>query len=68
MSQAYAIDVHSQTAGVAVGVPGDFKFFSSGPAFDALEGRIFPSLQHVDRAARDLAAGRRRDRRVQPPL
>lgn len=66
MSQAYAIDVHSQTAGIAVGHPGDFKFFSSGPAFDALEGRIFPSLQHVDRAARDLAAARPRSRRVQP--
>ncbi len=64
MSRAYAIDVHSQTAGVAVGTQGDFKFFSSGPAFDALEGRIFPSLQHVNRAARDLAAARPRGRRL----
>ena len=63
MSQAYAIDVHHQTAGVAVGAPGDFKFFSSAPAFDALEGRIFPSLQHVNRAARDLAVTRPRGRR-----
>jgi len=55
MSQAYAIDVHHQTAGVAVGVPGDFKFFSSGPAFDALEGRIFASLRHVNAAASELA-------------
>lgn len=55
MSRAYAIDVHHQTAGVAVGVPGDFKFFSSGPAFDALEGRIFATLRHVNAAARELA-------------
>ena len=55
MSRAYAIDVHHQTAGVAVGVPGDFKFFSSGPAFDALEGRIFASLRHINAAARELA-------------
>lgn len=66
MSQAYAIDVHSQTAGVAVGVPGDFKFFSSGPAFDALEGRIFPTLQHVNRAARDHVAARPRGGRLAP--
>ncbi len=55
MPTAYAIDVQFQTAGVAVGQPGDFKFFSSSPAFDPLEGRIFPSLAHVNRAARDLA-------------
>lgn len=66
MSQAYAIDVHSQTAGVAVGVPGDFKFFSSGPAFDALEGRTYPSLAHVNRAARDHASARPRGRRLAP--
>lgn len=62
MTRAYAIDVHHQTAGVAVGVPGDFKFFSSAPAFDPLEGRIFPSLRHVDAAARELATGRRNGR------
>ena len=59
MTRAYAIDVHHETAGVAVGVPGDFKFFSSGPAFNPLEGRIFTSLRHVDAAARELATGRR---------
>lgn len=62
MSQAYAIDVHHQTAGVAVGVPGDFKFFSSGPAFDALEGRTYPSLAQVNRAASELAVTRRTPR------
>lgn len=65
MTRAYAIDVHHQTAGVAVGVPGDFKFFSSAPAFDPLDGRIFPSLRHLDAAARELAAGRRPPR---PPI
>ena len=59
MATAYAIDVQSQTAGVAVGQPGDFKFFSSSPAFDPLEGRIFTSLANVTRAARELAATRR---------
>ncbi|NLH82061.1 MAG: hypothetical protein GX458_14620 [Phyllobacteriaceae bacterium] len=59
MHIAYAIDVHHQTAGVAVGEPGDFKFFSSGPAFDGLEGRIFRSLEQVSRAARELAVTRR---------
>jgi hypothetical protein len=58
-TRAYAIDVHHQTAGVAVGAPGDFKFFSSGPAFDALEGRVFPSLRHVNAAVGELAARRR---------
>lgn len=59
MHTAYAIDIQHQTAGVAVGQPGDFKFFSSAPTFDALEGRIFPSLEHVNRAARELAVTRR---------
>ena len=59
MHSAYAIDVHHQTVGVAVGQPGDFKFFSSGPAFDALEGRTYPSLAHVNRAASELAVTRR---------
>ena len=59
MHCAYAIDVQHQTAGVAVGEPGDFKFFSSAPAFDSLEGRIFRSLDQVNRAARDLAVTRR---------
>ena len=61
MLRAYAIDVHHQTAGVAVGVPGDFKFFSSAPAFDALEGRIF-SLRQVDAAARERVVVRRAPR------
>lgn len=59
MHTAYAIDVHHQTAGVAVGEPGDFKFFSSAPAFDHLEGRVFRSLDQVNRAARELAVTRR---------
>lgn len=59
MATAYAIDVQFQTAGVAVGQPGDFKFFSSSPAFDPIDGRIFSSLAHVNRAARDLAVTRR---------
>jgi hypothetical protein len=62
MLRAYAIDVHHQTAGVAVGVPGDFKFFSSAPAFDALEGRIFSSLRQVDAAARERVVVRRAPR------
>lgn len=59
MHIAYAIDVQHQTAGVAVGEPGDFKFFSSAPAFDRLEGRIFHTLDQVTRAARELAVTRR---------
>ena len=59
MHTAYAIDVHHQTAGVAVGEPGDFKFFSSAPDFDSLDGRIFRSLDQVNRAARELAGVRR---------
>lgn len=59
MHTAYAIDVHHQTAGVAVGEPGDFKFFSSSPDFDGLEGRIFRSLDQINRAACELAVGRR---------
>jgi hypothetical protein len=58
MSRAYAIDVQHQTAGLVVGEPGNFRFFSSSPDFDALEGRDFPTLAHVNSAARELAATR----------
>jgi len=59
MSRAYAVEVHHQTAGLVVGEPGNFKFFSSSPVFDSIEGREFASLDHVNRAARELAVTRR---------
>jgi hypothetical protein len=58
MQTAYTIDVQHETAGVAVGRPGDFKFFSSVPAFDSLDGQIFRSLAQIDRVAHELVAAR----------
>lgn len=49
MSDRFVVEANRQTVGVAVRVAGGYQFFSSDPAFQALEGRVFPrfrSIQH----------------------
>lgn len=51
MSQAYAIEVHGRSAGIAVAERGGFVFFAADHAFRDLEGRTFRRLRHAERAA-----------------
>jgi hypothetical protein len=51
MSQAIIIEVSGATAGIVVGATGNFRFFSSEQAFDALDGRTFRSVEQANRAA-----------------
>jgi hypothetical protein len=57
MSKAIVIEVQGDAAGIVVGSPGDFRFFSSQPAFDALDGKNFRSVAQANRAVADRRAG-----------
>ncbi len=63
MSQAYIIEVQSETAGIVVRHGQQFQFFSSNRRFDALEGRQFASARAAEAAARDHA---KQDRKRSP--
>lgn len=54
MSQTIILEVRGKTAGLVVGADASFRFFSSQPAFDALDGRHFPSVVAAQRAANAL--------------
>jgi hypothetical protein len=58
MSNAYVIEILNQTAGIVVAEERGFRFFSSEPAFDALEGNHFGSARAAERAAKALLAER----------
>ena len=60
MSQTILIEVRGIAAGLVVGSGTDFRFFSSRPAFDALDGRHFGSIADAYRAAIGERATRRR--------
>lgn len=50
MSKAIVIEVRGDAAGIIVGSTGNFRFFSSRPAFDALDGKTFRSVEQANRA------------------
>jgi len=54
MSNAYVIEVFNRTAGIVVAEERGFRFFSSEPAFDPLEGDHFGSARAAERAAKAL--------------
>jgi hypothetical protein len=56
MSNALIITVGDITAGLLVGWAGNFRFFSSAPAFDVLDGRSFGSAEQASRAAASLSS------------
>lgn len=61
MSQAYAIEIHGRSAGIAVAERGGFVFFAAEQPFHKLDGRTFRHLRHAEKAAAELLAapGRR---------
>lgn len=66
MSNAYVIEVSHQTAGIVVADDRGFRFFSSTPAFDSLEGGHFGSARAAERAVKALLVerGHARDRSI----
>lgn len=51
MSNALVIEVADTTAGIVVSSERGFRLYSSLPAFDELDGRIFRSPAEATRAA-----------------
>ncbi len=66
MSNGFAVEVDRKVVGIAVRVPGGFKFFSSSPEFSPLESRVFKRVRSISRRlaefARARSAGRNADR------
>jgi hypothetical protein len=58
MSSAYVIEVSHRTAGIVVAEGQGFRFFSSEPAFDTLEGGHFGSARAAERAAKAVLVAR----------
>jgi hypothetical protein len=54
--QRFAVEFDRRTVGIAVRVPGGFKFFSSDERFDSLDGRLFPRARAIRRSL-EKAAG-----------
>ena len=67
MSSAFAVEVDRRVVGVAVRVPGGFKFFSSDPRFAAFEAKIFRKARSIGRRLARLARPLRRPRGVRGP-
>ena len=59
MPKAFIIEVRNRTAGIVTPAGRKFRFFSSAPAFDRLEGREFRSARDAERAASALVDAQR---------
>ena len=62
MSDHFVVQAEKQVVGIAVRVPGGFRFFTSNPEFKGLETRVFPRARSIDRMAEEIAVARRKDR------
>lgn len=60
MSEALVIEIDDVTAGIIVGRRGDYRFFSSHPAFDRLDGKSYRNAESATRAAQERQAAIRR--------
>ena len=58
--QRFAVEFDRRTVGIAVRVPGGFMFYASDPAFEEMDGRLFPRARVIERQLRKVAAARRR--------
>jgi hypothetical protein len=62
LSDHFVVQAEKQVVGIAVRVPGGFRFFTSDPDFKGLETQVFPRAKSIDRLAAEIAAAMRRDR------
>jgi hypothetical protein len=60
MSDRFVVEADRQVVGVAVRVPGGFRFFSSDPEFSRLEARTFKRIRGMIRRVTQVARARRR--------
>ncbi len=66
MTDAFLIEAHRQTAGVAVRDRRGFRFFAAAEPFFALDKRLFPHLRAVRRAVEALAGKHGAGRAARP--
>ena len=59
MSASFAVEADRRVVGVAVRVPGGFKFFFSDPDYLALEGKFFARARGLVRRVVDIARRKR---------
>ena len=61
MTDRFVVEADRRVVGVAVRVPGGFRFYSSDPDFAALEAKTFPRARTI--AQRVAAYARKANRR-----
>ena len=62
MSDNFVVQAERRVVGIAVRVPGGFRFYTSDPDFKALETHVFPKAKSIDRLAAEVALARRTSR------
>ena len=60
MSESFVVEADRRVVGLAVRVPGGFKFFSSHPDYWELEAKTFPRARAVTHRVSQMARARRR--------
>ncbi|MCC2981194.1 hypothetical protein [Sphingomonas sp. IC4-52] len=55
----FLVEADRRPVGVAVRVPGGFRFFSSDPEFRAMDSKIFPRARALTSRVQQLARMRR---------
>ena len=63
----FVVEADRKVVGVAVRVPGGFKFFSSDPDFSELEARTFPRARAMAQTIAEIARTRRLTARREDP-
>ena len=55
----FVVESGKKVVGIAIKVPGGFKFFSSDPDYERLEATIFPRAHTLMRRVSDVGRARR---------
>jgi hypothetical protein len=55
VSDSFVVETNKMTVGVAVRVPGGFRFFYSDPQFRVLDDQIFRRARNLARTVGELA-------------
>lgn len=62
--QLFVVEYDSRTVGIAVRIPGGFKFYASNDDFDEMNGRLFPRARTIERHQKRVAKRQRRSQRA----
>jgi hypothetical protein len=62
------VEFERRTVGIAVRVPGGFTFYASDPAFEGLDGQVFPRARAIERQLEKFARQNKRTASRHPPV